>query len=260
MSSRSDTREAGMTDIVRVGIVGDRDPNKPTHPATDEALEHAAGALGVRVEAEWLPTEALVGRADGVLAGFDAILCAPGSPYGSLEGALEAIRLAREGGIPLIGTCGGFQHVVLEYARNVLGFADAHHAEYDPSAFEPFISALSCSPFGLRMKVAFEPGSNVRTFYGSGEAEEEYRCNYGLAPDRRRLVERGGLRAVGVDGDGEARVLELPDHPFYVATLFVPQMTSSRENPHPLIVSLLRAAIDSRERANASRSAVETSR
>ena len=249
-----------MTDVVRVGIIGDRDPSKRTHLATEAALEHAAGALGVPVDAWWLPTDRIDEHAAETLRGFDSLWCAPGSPYRSLAGALESVRFAREEGVPFIGTCGGFQHVVIEYARNVLGFADAHHAEYDPYASDLFISALSCSPFGQRMQVALKPGSKVYGCYGSTEAEEEYRCDFGLDPDRRRLIEEGGLRVSGVDESGEARILELPDHPFYVATLFVPQISSSQESPHPLIVGLLRVAIESREDRNASWSAARPSR
>lgn len=97
---------------------------------------------------------------------YDAFWCAPGSPYRSLTGALDAIRFAREERVPFIGTCGGFQHAVIEYARNVLGFADARHAEYDPYASSDlFISALSCSPFGETMRVEIEPdpGSTLST-------------------------------------------------------------------------------------------------
>ncbi len=113
-------------------IIGDRDPKNPTHTATEEALEHAGASLGVPIAAGWSPTASLEGRAAGRLRGFDGVFCSPGGPYESMDGALEAIRFAREGGVPFIGTCGGFQHAVIEYARNVLGLEDAGHAEYDP--------------------------------------------------------------------------------------------------------------------------------
>lgn len=96
------------------------------------------------------------------------------------------------------------------------------------------------------MRVEIEPGSKVHGFYGSEEAEEEYRCNFGLDPEHRQLIEEGGLRVSGVDETGEARILELPDHDFYVATLFVPQMCSSPEDPHPLIVAFIRTALGAR--------------
>ena len=235
-----------MAESISVGIIGDHDPGNPTHTATEEALEHAGASLGTSVKVEWLPTETLARRAGKVLRRFDAVFCSPGSPYRSFDGALEAIRSARENGVPFIGTCGGFQHAVIEYARNVLFLPDAGHAEYDPDAPNLFVSALSCSPFGQRMLVEIEPGSRAHDIYGGPEAEEEYRCNYGLEPGSRKLLERGGLLVSGVDPDGEVRILELPDHSFYVATLFVPQIRSSPEGPHPLIVAFLEAALQAR--------------
>ena len=231
-----------MAEGVTVGIVGDRDPKNPTHTATEEALEHAGASLGVPVAARWLPTASLVGRAAERLRGLDAVFCSPGSPYESMDGALEAIRSARDGGVPFIGTCGGFQHAVIEYARNVLGLENAGHAEYDPDAPQPLVSDLSCSPFGQTMRVRIEPGSKVHGFYGGPEADEEYRCNYGLAPGSRRLLQDSGLRVSGTDVDNEARIIELPEHAFYVATLFVPQMRSAPERPHPLISAFVRTA------------------
>ena len=245
-----------MTENVRVGIIGDHDPEKSTHAATAEALAHAADTLGATLDAEWLPTDLLEGRAPETARRFDALLCSPGSPYRSLDGALEAVRHAREGGVPFLGTCGGFQHAVIEYARNVLGFPDAGHTEYDPTAPVPFVSALSCSPFGQTMHVEVEPGSRVHGIYGGPQAEEEYRCNYGLEPGSRSLLEGGGLLVSGTDPDGEVRILELPDHPFYVATLFVPQLRSSPEHPHPLIVAFLEAALQTRRKRGKTRQQV----
>jgi CTP synthase (UTP-ammonia lyase) len=131
---------------------------------------------------------------------------------------------------------------VIEYARNALGFEDAQHAEYDPYASNLFISELSCSLAGKTMEVRLEGDSRAARCYGQTDALEQYYCNFGLNPEHQRRLHEGGLRIVGVDQDGEARVLELPDHPFYIATLFVPQLSSSAASPHPLIVSYLRAA------------------
>lgn len=229
-----------MTSI-RVGVIGDYD-GRPTHLATNEALQHCASALGASADVTWLATESLAETGfQKIMCAHDAFWCAPGSPYKSMDGALRAVRYAREGGHPFIGTCGGFQHVVLEYARNVLGFIDADHAEYDPYASNPFITPLSCSPFGRTMKIYLEPDSSAYQFYGMATAEEEYRCNFGLDEARQRMIHEGGLRVVATDQDGEARILELPGHPFFMATLFVPQTTSRPEQPHPLIVAFLRA-------------------
>lgn len=141
-----------MAEPLRVGIVGDFDPDFRPHTATDEALEHAGDSVGIAVEVEWLPTLPLEHKAHETVKQFHALWVAPGSPYQSLNGAIEAIRVAREGDWPCIGTCGGFQHMVIEYARNVLGILDAQHAEYDPYASNLFISELSCSLAGKTMR------------------------------------------------------------------------------------------------------------
>src|SRR5262249_33544220 len=158
-------------------------------------------------------------------------------------GALAAIRLAREEGVPLIGTCAGFQHVVIEYARTVLGVAGAQHAEYDPDASTLFVTPLVCSLVGQRMDVRLVPGSRAAEAYGADVVEERYYCTFGLNPERRALLHSRGLRVVGVDAaDGDARLVEIPEHPFFLATLFVPQTRSEPGRPHPLVTAFVRAA------------------
>jgi CTP synthase (UTP-ammonia lyase) len=176
------------------------------------------------------------------LKGFGAFWIAPGSPYKSLIGALNAVRYARERDLPLLGTCGGCQHVVIEYARNVLGFEDAAHAEYDPYASNLFITPLSCSLVGQKMQVEIEPGSRVEAIYGSQTAFEQYYCNFGLNPQCQQRLHDAGLRIVGWDASREARILTIPRHRFFVATLFVPQLTSSHDHPHPMIKAFLQTA------------------
>src|SRR5262249_31058175 len=142
-------------------------------------------------------------------------------------------------GRPFLGTCGGFQHAVLEYARHVLGVGDAQHAEYGPSASPLFITPLSCSLVGQTMHVMIMPGSRAFQAYGRGEAQEQYYCQFGLNPVYAPALQGAGLLIVGSDADGEARIMELPAHRFFIATLFVPQITSSPAAPHPLIVAYL---------------------
>jgi CTP synthase (UTP-ammonia lyase) len=161
-----------------------------------------------------------------------------------MVGALQGIRFAREQRRPFLGTCGGFQHVVLEYARNVLGFADAAHAESDPDASILFITPLACSLVGKMLRVHLNPASRVFRMYQRAVAQEQFYCQFGLNPDYQATLHDGGLRVVGVDDDQTARIVELPDHPFFVGTLFVPPLTSTAEQPHPLITAYLQAAAD----------------
>lgn len=232
-----------MTETVTVAIVGEFDGTFTPHVATNDALGHSAARLGIEVRIHWLPTEPLESDLTGI-HDADAVWCAPGSPYRSLTGAVRALRHPREHRIPTLGTCGGCQHIVLEYARNVLGFADAGHAEYDPYASRLFVSELVCSLAGQTMPVHLRHGSMAAELYGAAEVRERYYCNFGLNPSYQRLIDEGGLRVTGMDGDGEARVLEIPSHPFYLATLFVPQARSTARRPHPLVTGFLRATLE----------------
>jgi CTP synthase (UTP-ammonia lyase) len=231
----------GMTSLT-IAIVGERDPRFPPHIATDAALAHTAEALGIDIDARWIATDDI-----SAVERADAIWCAPGSPYRSLDGALAALRHGRERGVPTLGTCGGCQHMLLEFARNVLGFADAAHAEYDPDASRLFVTPLECVIAGKAMRVLVAPGSAL--YGGAGEVEEQYYCNFGLNPEYRGMLEDGGLRITGVDAEGEPRVFELEGHPFYVATLFVPQTRSEPGRPHPVVTGFVRAALTAAVRA-----------
>lgn len=225
--------------MTRIAILGEFDPAFPPHQATNAALVHTIASLGVDVDVRWVST------ADATIAAieeYSGIWIAPGSPYKSLANTLTAIRHAREQRIPCFGTCGGCQHIIVEYARNVLGFKDAQHAEYDPYASELFVSQLECSLVGRELRVALAPGSRIARIYGAPEAVEQYYCNFGVNPDKVPLLRKGPLQITGSDAEGEVRVVELPNHPFFVGTLFVPQMRSTPERPHPLVTAFIRAA------------------
>jgi CTP synthase (UTP-ammonia lyase) len=252
--------------VLQISIVADYQEDLPSHDATDAAILHAARSLGINYATEWIPTD-LLDTADPahVLRFTRALLVGPGSPYISMQGALNAIRIFRESGRPLLGTCGGFQHVVIEYARNLAGIADAEHAEYDPASGHQVIRALPCSLAGKTLHVDLAPGSLARRIYCRDQIQETYHCIHGLDPAYRAQLEAAGLRVTGVEAAGaddgagvgtggsalaesvgEARIVELPTHPFFLATLFVPQMRSTREDPHPLFVAFLRAALESK--------------
>jgi CTP synthase (UTP-ammonia lyase) len=208
--------------VIRIALIGDYDPTVPAHVAIPKALDLAARRAGVAVAPEWVGT-ATVEPAAARLAGHAGVWCVPASPYASMDGALAAIRFARESGRPFLGTCGGFQHGVLEYARNVLGHAGADHAETAPDAAMPVIARLTCSLVE--------------------KAEETYRCNYGLNPAYEQLLAGpGGLRVAARDANGEVRAVELPGHPFFMATLFQPERAALRGAAHPLVTAFVAAA------------------
>lgn len=243
-----------MDKTLKVGLIGDQLPEyRRAQHAAVVMLERAAEALRVRAEINWIATPSLEGaEVEARLGPMDALWASPGSPYLSLEGALRGIRFARERGWPLLGTCAGFQHIVLEYARNVMGIADAAHEEYAPAAGTLLLTALVCPVAHQTLKISLLPESFPARVYGRTEIEEYYYCTFGINPAFRGEVDASGLKVVGKDQDGEPRVLQLPEHRFYVATLFVPGASYTEgvvelEGAHPLVRALLLAGIAFRE-------------
>lgn len=226
---------------VQIGLIGDYSSEVVAHAAIPKALAIAATNLQLEVEATWLPTPSLAGDSSS-LSAFNGLWCVPASPYASMEGALAAIRFARKNGRPFLGTCGGFQHAIVEYARNVLGYAEADHAESNPTAIMPLIAPLSCSLVGATGLIKLLAGSRVASIYEMDEVVEQYHCNYGVNPHYHTMLEKGELRITGVDAEGEPRVVELGEHPFFIATLFQPERSALSGNLHPLIRAYLETA------------------
>lgn len=227
---------------MNLALIAEYDPDFEPHVHTDAAIAHAASALSLDVQSEWISTE------DAhltTLSEFDAMWLAPGSPYRNLSRTLDAIRFAREHDIPTLGTCGGYQHMVIEFARNVMGMSDAQHAEYDPYASRVIVSRLPCSLVGHELELSLTPGSRAAAAYGTTSVTERYYCNFGVNPDYVSQISNAGFDVVGVDAEGACRVMELSHHRFFVGTLFVPQARSRPDHPHPLITAFLLAAVRS---------------
>jgi CTP synthase (UTP-ammonia lyase) len=225
--------------MVKIAIVGDYRREYFNHVNTDSSLHHVSCKVSFPLKWDWVATTGLY---PGSLASYDGIWVAPGSPYLNMTNVLETIRFAREKNVPLLGTCGGFQHVVIEYARNVLGYKDAGHAEYEPSGDNLFITPLGCSVKGVVMQVFIKEASQAYRAYRLTCVNEEYHCRFGVNPECRSLLESNGMVAAGTDRDGEIRIVELPENDFFVATLFLPQSLSVPGKPHPLIARFIEAA------------------
>ena len=230
-----------MTDTVRIGLVGDRSAAVVAHRAIPVALQRAGEEQEVAIEHEWLGTDELTGER---VAPFDGLWCVPGSPYRSMAGALTAIRHARENGVPFLGTCGGFQHAVIEYAQDVLGWRDAAHAETTPNAARNVIAPLSCGLLDGEGLVRFVPGSKLATAYRVPETSAEYLCRFGVNPQFRAALVAGPLREAATDEEGDIRAVELDAHPFFVATLFQPERAVLRGKRVPIVAAFVAACRD----------------
>lgn len=226
-----------MTFVARIALVGDRSPNVQSHVRIPGLLEGVRDRDGVHVEAYWIPTDEV---GDG-LTGFDGVWLLPGSPYRSEAGAVAAARSAREGGIPVLGTCGGFQHMVLEFARDVCGLHQARHAENDLAEDDALITPLACSLAGHEAEVNLVAGSSAEKIMGTTRSIERFNCAFGPNPAYLDLLRANGLRFTGHDDDGQVRIAELPGHPFYFATLFQPELAGDGTRPHPVITAFTRA-------------------
>jgi CTP synthase (UTP-ammonia lyase) len=237
---------------MRIGVVGDWKPGYRGHVATEDSLRHAAGAIGATIEPVWLSTVELESASsDGALEAFDGLFFTPGTPYASLTGALRALRFARERGWPLLATCGGFQHLLLEVAINAAGITDGQHGDYGMTGGTPVIVRVACpvadrapgvAALSGRIRLTVDPTSQAFQIYGRADIDEEFACNWELNPEFRPALEKAGLRIVGWDAAGQTRITELPGHPFFVGTLFQPQLSSAEATPHPMVRAFCVAA------------------
>jgi CTP synthase (UTP-ammonia lyase) len=221
--------------MIRIAVVGDRNLDYVTHRELDAAL----ALFPDWVRGEWVATDsdvaAAVERADGVWL-------APGTPYRDDDAVYAAIRRLRESGKPLLGTCGGFQYIVVELARSLAGI-DAHHAETDPEADAQVAAPLSCSLIGEERTVTCVPGTRLAELCGTEPFAGFHWCSYGLADEFVDALTAAGVVISAHAPDAGVEGVELPGHPFLVATLFQPQVGALAGRPlHPLIAAFLEAA------------------
>jgi CTP synthase (UTP-ammonia lyase) len=160
-----------------------------------------------------------------------------------MEGALAAIKCAREHDLPLLATGGGFHHVVMEYARNVLGLTDTSQAAYDPFASRLFAGWPHDAPQS-ELDLELVAGSVTAGSYGCATAREHDSGDIRIAPEHVAALEAAGLRVSGRDRRGDPQIVELGAHPFYVATLFLPHLASSAQRAHPLVRAFVGAACE----------------
>jgi CTP synthase (UTP-ammonia lyase) len=229
------------TTLTRIALIGDYDLQVTAHQAIPIALGMAAEALQLDVQFRWLATDQI--RTNTPLQDFDGFWCVPGSPYRNMDGALRAIRFAREQQRPFLGTCGGFQHAVLEYARDVLGWEDAEHGETHPDAARALLTPLTCSLLEAVDSIHLVEGSLIANAYETTEIREGYHCRFGVNPEFERELLIQQLHAVGHDSQGDLRAVELTGHPFFVATLFQPERAALKGILPPLVRAFIKACV-----------------
>ena len=226
----------------RVVLVGERDPSVVAHRGIEASLALYQRDVDPALTYAWLGTNAVTAESvDRVLCEATGIWAVPATPYASTAGGLRAIRHARETGQAFLGTCGGFQHALMEYAQNVLGHA-AEHQEMTPNAQAPLIHRLSCSLVEVTGRVIATDPARFAALLGGAGSTEGFHCNYGLNGDLAGIFRDSPLRFVAHDEAGEVRAFRLDDHPFFVGTLFQPERRALAGSLHPVVEAFLRAA------------------
>jgi len=225
---------------IRIAIIGEYDESVRAHVETIPALEHAADHLRLDIDAQWVPTYG----SDGTIAeSFDAIWMAAGPAYYDLDASLAILRRAREGRIPCLATCRGYQHMVLEFAKNVLAEEDATHQEYSPDSRNPVISRMSNGRPGRRRMIEIDQGTRFSPIYRSPSTFEKFYGVYCVSGEAQQKLSRAGFVSCASDHLGAYRIGGLETLPFYYGCLFVPQLRSTQESPHPLIVGFIQASV-----------------
>lgn len=240
---------------VTIAVVGKymqvKDAYKSIYEALDHAgLEHETRVLIRRIEAEDLQEQG----PETLLGGVDGILVPGGFGMRGIEGKIDAIRMAREAQIPFFGICLGMQCAVIEYARHVLGLADANSSEFASDTEHPVICLLDeqkhVTQFGASMRrgaqeCALKPGTRAAEIYGATRISERHRHRYEFNPAYAQAFREAGLIASGTSPDGTlVEIVEMPEHPWFLAVQFHPEFKSKPPHAHPLFSSFVEAALD----------------
>ena len=240
---------------VRIGLVGKYVELKDSYKSIAEALDHAGALLETRIDVDWIHSEQLTPEnAEQRLDGLDGILVAPGFGSRGIDGKLVAIQHARTNEVPFFGICLGMQCAVVEFARNVLGLPEAHSTEIKEYTSDPVIDLMgeqkSITNMGGTMRLGEYPcvlkdGSKVHTAYdGQTNVSERHRHRYEFNNAYLERFETAGMTATGVNPDTKlVEIVEIPSHPYFVASQFHPEYASTVLKPHPLFVSFVTAAV-----------------
>ena len=228
----------GFSGNKKIVVLGDFNPAYHTHLALNEAIRHLSAAVNHEVGFKWVNTDRL-DSSTVFTTEFSGLWVAPGSPYRDMDNVIQTIRYARENKIPTIGNCGGFQHMLIEFARNVCGLVEADSEETNPEGREILISKLSCSLVGQEEPITLARSSFLHQLVGKNHITGRYHCSYALNPDYIPVLEAFGLTMTATNTEGMIRAFELPKHPFFMGTLFQPALTSTDDLPDPILLGFV---------------------
>jgi CTP synthase len=239
---------------INIGLIGKYVELQDSYKSILEAFIHAGAANETKVNVVSIHSEHLDAKtAEEQLKGLDGILVAPGFGERGIEGKIETVRYARENKIPFFGICLGMQMAVIEYARNVLGHADANSTEMNQNTSHPVINLMeeqkNITDKGGTMRLGawkchLEENTLAHKIYGKSDILERHRHRYEFNGEYLEALQNAGLKASGVNPDtGLVEVVELEDHPFFIGVQYHPEYKSTVANPHPIFVKFVEAAV-----------------
>lgn len=230
--------------IPKIAILGDFNPIYSTHHALNDSCRQIQKKLNKEIQFDWIPTDTFNSKT-AFKNLYLGLWIAPGSPYKDMNNVLNTITYARENNILTIGNCGGFQHMIIEFARNVCGITNADHEETNPDASDLLISKLACSLVEQQEELTITDTHSI--LFNSIKKTNllaKYFCSYGINNKYMDALKSKGLQTTAITASGEVRAFELKSHPFFVGTLFQPALTSAPNEPNPLLVKFIQKCIN----------------
>jgi CTP synthase len=249
------------TERVRVAIVGKYTELTDAYTSIREALTHGGIANEVGVDLQWISSDRFTNQEEAarLLRGYHALLVPGGFGVRGVEGMIEAVRWAREHGLPFFGICLGMQAAIIEFARTVCQLPETNSSEFAPECEHPVVALMDSQrdvqDLGGTMRLGaypckLTPGSRVQQIYQADEVSERHRHRYEVNNTYRKQLQEYGLRCTGLSPDGSlVEMIELPEHPWYVGCQFHPELRSRPMRPHPLFASFVAAARQAKQEA-----------
>jgi CTP synthase len=253
-------RVVSPSDRVKIAVIGKYTELIDSYKSVQEALIHGGIANDVGVDISWLASDMFTGREKTreLLADFHGVLVPGGFGVRGVEGMLEAIRYARESGLPFFGICLGMQSAIIEFARNVIGLDDSHSSEFAPECGNPVISLMESqqhlTDMGGTMRLGAYPcrlgqGTRAAEIYAAPQVSERHRHRYEVSNAYRDAFVEHGLTLSGLSPDGSlVEIVELQTHPWFIGCQFHPELQSRPTRPHPLFASFIGASSEARQK------------
>jgi len=228
----------------KIAILGDFNPVHYTLHSLNDSTRAVQKYLKKEIQFDWIPTDIFDSQIVFEKQNYKALWVVPGSPYRDMNNVLSAIEYSRKNNVPTLGNCGGFQHMVIEFAKNVCGIKNADHEETNPDSKDLVIKKLVCSLKGEQeeLKVIVKESILYKTL-NKEKLTGKYYCSYGLNEKYIDVLKENGMIFTSKSEDGNYRSFEITNHSFFVGTLFQPALTSTENEPDPIIVEFVKRAL-----------------